>query len=111
MVQILGKKKCTDTKKAERFFKERRIPVQLRNMEEKPLSKGEWKHILAHYTPEELLDRKSQLFIKKGMEWMEYDPLEEMQENPSLIRTPVIRYEGKVTLGYTPQLWTEWDFS
>ncbi len=108
MIQILIKKKCQDSKKAERFFKERRIEIQVRDIEEKPLSDGEWKNILDHYRPEELIDENSQVFKKKKMSYMEYDPLEEMKEEPGLVRTPIVRSKGKVSVGHTPDIWGEW---
>lgn len=107
MIQILVKKKCSDSKKAERFFKERRIEIQVRSLEEKPLSEGEWKNVLNHYHPEELIDENSPVFKKKNMSYMEYDPLEEMKESPGLIRTPIVRSKGKVTIGYAPAHWEE----
>ena len=108
MIQILEKKKCQDSKKAERFFKERRIEIQVRSLEEKPLSDGEWKNVLDHYRPEELIDENSAAFKKKKMSYMEYDPLEEMQEEPGLIRTPIVRNKGKVTVGLEPDVWEDW---
>ncbi len=108
MIQILVKKKCQDSKKAERFFKERRIEIQVRNMEEKPLSEGEWKNVLSFFSPDELIDKASQAYKKKKMSYMEYDALEEMKEEPGLIRTPIIRNKGKVTVGHTPEVWEEW---
>ena len=108
MIQILGKKKCRDTAKAERFFKERGVPIQARSLEEKPLSEGEWKNVLDHVPPEELFDTDSPTFKKRKMEYMAYDELEEMREDPSLIRTPIVRYKGKVTVGLAPETWKEW---
>ncbi|MFP4562971.1 MAG: arsenate reductase family protein [Spirochaetia bacterium] len=108
MVQILGKKKCKETAKAERFFKERGVPIQSRSLEEKQLSEGEWKNIIDHYRPEELFDTDSKTFERRKMEYMEYDELEEMREDPSLIRTPIVRYKGKVTVGLAPDTWKEW---
>lgn len=108
MVQILTKRKCQDSKKAERFFKERRIQIQVRSLEEKPLSEGEWRNVLGFYSPDELIDESSSVFRNKKMAWMEYDPLEEMKEGPGLIRTPIVRYQKKVTVGYAPDTWKKW---
>lgn len=108
LIQILTRKKCQDSKKAERFFKERRIEIQVRSLEEKPLSEGEWKNVLAHFSPEELIDEDSPAYKKKKMSYMDYDALEEMKEEPGLIRTPVVRNKGKVTVGYQPEIWKEW---
>jgi arsenate reductase (glutaredoxin) len=108
MIQILVKKKCQYSKKAERFFKERRIEIQVRNMEEKPLSEGEWKNVLSFFSPDELIDKASRAYKKKKMSYMEYDALEEMKEEPGLVRTPIVRNKGKVTVGHTPKVWEEW---
>ena len=82
-IQIFGTKKCNDTKKAERFFKERGIKFQFIDMKEKDLL------ALIKYIAEE-------------------DKLEKVLENPQVIKTPVVRNGKQSTLGYQPDIWKAW---
>lgn len=107
-IQIIGTKKCNNTKKAIRFFKERNIPFYFVDLNERELSDGELSAIAAKAAPSELIDRESKIYRKKGYEYMEYDPLEEISENNLLMKTPVIRNGKLVTVGYDEKTWKEW---
>ena len=107
-IQIFGTKKCNDTRKAERFFKERNIKFHFRDLSEKGISKGELENIKRVSDLEELIDRKGQQFKKRNMEYLIFDVEEELLDDPLLFRTPIVRYKGEVTLGYQPDVWKEW---
>jgi arsenate reductase-like glutaredoxin family protein len=107
-VQIIGTKKCPDTRKAERFFKERGVQVHLLNLSEKPLSPGEVESITRRIDPDELIDRDSKTFRSRGLAYMVFDPVEEILKYPLLIRTPVVRMGSQVSVGHTPELWQQW---
>jgi arsenate reductase (glutaredoxin) len=92
---IYGTKKCQGTKKAIRFFQERRIEAQFRDLSEKPLTEGELKNLAQGKLPDALVDTGSPRYIKKGLAFMEYDPLEEILTDNSLLMTPVIRLDKK----------------
>ena len=63
-IQIFGRKKCFDTKKAERFFKERKVKYQFIDINEKPMSKGEMNNILRCMDTNELINTKSKDYTK-----------------------------------------------
>jgi len=108
MIQIFGVKSCNDTKKALRFFKDRKIEVQFINLKEKEISKGELKSITKTYDIEELLDREGKEFKKRNLEYYHFDTLELLMESPTLYKTPILRDRDKVTIGYKPEVWKEW---
>lgn len=108
MIQIFGKKSCNNSKKAERFFKERGIKVQYINLKEKGISKGELASVLRKYEIEDLLDKESKEYVKRNLKYMVYDTEELLMESPELFKTPILRYKNKVSLGYCPDEWLEW---
>jgi len=111
-IQIFGKPKCFDTKKAERYFKERGIKYQLINIKEKGMSKGELlsiKQAVGGY--ENLIDQnckdKDLLALVKYLR--EEDLEEKILENQRLIKIPVVRNGKKATIGYVPDIWKSWE--
>ena len=108
MIQILGVKNCNDTKKAIRFFKDRKIDIQFINLKEKGISKGELKSIVRIFDIEDLLDREGKEFKKRNLEYYVFDTLELLMESPTLFKTPILREKNKVTIGYKPEIWKEW---
>ena len=107
-IQILGTKKCRDTQKAERFFKERRIPFHFRDLNEKGIAKGELDNISRSVPVEELIDKEGKQFQKRGLQFIVYNIEEELLSDPLLLKTPIVRNEGKATIGYQPDIWKYW---
>lgn len=107
-IQIIGTKSCNDTKKAERFFKERRIPFHFRDLNEKGLSKGELENISRKISLDELIDKNGKQFKKRNLQFMVYNLEEELLNDPMLLKTPIVRNGNEVTLGYKPEIWKEW---
>ncbi len=107
-LQIFGTKKCKDTKKAELFFQQRRIPFQAINLAEKGMSRGEIQSILASLSLDDLIDTESKVYKEKNLQYMLCDKLEALLENPGLIKTPVVRDGKKATVGYKPEVWKTW---
>ena len=107
-IQIIGTKKCKDTQKAERFFKERRIQFHLRDLNIKGVSKGELENISRTIPIEDLLDKESKQFKKRNMEFMVYNIEEELLSDPLLLKTPIIRNGKLAAVGYQPEIWKEW---
>ena len=110
-VQIFGVKKCADTRKAQRFFKERGIRVQFVDLTEKGLSKGELRSVAAKVPMVQLLDRSHPQFVAKGLThaWLDANKIENLLlENPLLFRTPVVRNGKEATVGYCPEVWKTW---
>lgn len=93
---IYGTKKCPDTRKAERFFRERKIPLQIRDIGETPVAEGELKNLVAGRSPSDLVDTGSKQYIKRGLAFMEYDAFDELLADSALLVTPIIRIDRKV---------------
>jgi Spx/MgsR family transcriptional regulator len=111
-IQIFGTKKCNDTKKAERFFKERGIKYQFIDMKEKTMSKGEFTSVAqANGGIDAMLDPncKDQDTLALIRYTAEEDKLEKILENPQVIKTPVVRNGKQSTLGYQPDVWKKWE--
>ena len=111
-IQIFGTKKCNDTRKAERFFKERGIKYQFVDMKEKGMSKGEFTAVAASNDGmENLLDENCKdqdtLFLIKYL--AEDAKLEKILENPQVLKTPVVRNGKQSTIGYQPDVWKKWE--
>lgn len=111
-IQIFGTKKCNDTKKAERFFKERGIKFQFIDMKEKGMSKGEFTSVVqANGGLENMINweckDKDMLALIKYI--ANEDKLEKVLENPQVIKTPVVRNGKQSTLGYQPDIWKGWN--
>lgn len=111
MIQIFGTKKCFDTKKAERYFKERRIPYQRIDLQEKGMSRGELTAVCrAVKGLDNLLDPdcRDQQTLALVRYLVEADRLEKVYENQQLIKTPVVRNGPRATVGYCPEVWKDW---
>ncbi len=112
VVQIFGKKKCADTRKAERWFKERGIRVQSIELTEKGLSPGELKSVAARVGGMELLlDREGKRYVDKGLKYSApTGPRIEalLLEDPLLLKTPIVRRGSEATLGFCPETWEGW---
>ena len=111
-IQIFGTKKCNDTKKAERFFKERGIKYQFINMKEKGMSKGELTAVananggIDSMINPDAKDKDALALIKYIAE---EDKLEKLLETQQVIKTPVVRNGKQSTLGYQPDVWKKWE--
>ena len=108
-IQIFGTKKCNDTKKAQRFFKERGIKIHFRDLTEKGLSPGELQNISRSVEIEDLLDTESKQYKKRGLQFMVFNTEEELLEDPLLLKTPIVRNGKEATIGYKPDVWKEWE--
>ena len=111
-IQIFGTKKCNDTKKAERFFKERGIKFQFIDMKEKGMSKGELTSVAsANGGIMNMIDLDAK--DKDTVALIQYiadeDKLEKLLENQQIIKTPVVRNGRQSTLGYQPEVWKKWE--
>ena len=111
-IQIFGTIKCNDTKKAERFFKERGIKFQFIDMKEKGMSKGELTSVAStNGGIMNMIDPAAK--DKDAVALMQYiadeDKLEKLLENQQIIKTPVVRNGKQATLGYQPDVWKKWE--
>lgn len=108
-IQIFGKAKCFDTKKAQRYFKERRIKYQDIDLLKYGMSRGEFNSVKQAVGLSSLIDEKA-----KDAEILKYlahdaDREEKLFENQQWLKTPIVRNGKKATAGYCPDVWKEWE--
>ena len=107
-IQIFGKSKCFDTKKAERWFKERRIKFQSIDLVKYGISPGELKSVLNAVGLEALVDQNHPDAALLNYLAYDADKVEKLLDNPKLIRTPIVRNGKQATVGYAPEVWDSW---
>ena len=109
-IQIYSVKKNFDTQKAERYFKERRIPVQNMDLKKHRLGEREVQLMLKAVGAEQLLDREDKKVREHPACYYDRESLliPAIQENPWLLRSPVVRNGSRVTVGYQPEVWDGW---
>ncbi len=109
-IQIFGKSKCFDTKKAQRWFKERRVSFQNIDLLDKGLSKGELRSVMqAVGGLDQLIDPKHPDAALLAYLAYEEDKIEKVLEDPRLLRTPIVRNGRQATVGYCPEVWKGWE--
>ena len=111
-IQIFGTKKCFDTKKAQRYFKERGIRFQMIDLKEKEMSRGEFDNVCRALGGWQQLvdpnakDKQTLALLEALVDWQQEDKL---FENQQLFRTRVVRNGRQATVGYQPQVWQSWE--
>lgn len=108
MIQVFGTKKCSDTNKAIRFFKERAIKFQFIDLNEKEISKGELNSITKNISLEDLIDTEGKQFKKRNLQFMSYNLEEELLSDPLLFKTPITRLGNESVLGIDTEKWKNW---
>ncbi len=110
-IQIFGRSKCFDTKKAERYFKERRIPYQLVDLNRYGLSGKEFDSVLRGVGGiDQLIDWNGKSPEITLMKYMDDQRAKEDKvfDNPELMKTPIVRNGKLATVGFQPQIWEQW---
>lgn len=112
-IQIYGTAKCFDTKKAQRYFKERGIKFQFVDLIKFGMSKGEFNSIKTalKMSVDDLVNEKSKKYDSSFIKYLasEDAKIEKLLENQELFKTPIVRNGKKATLGYCPEIWKEWE--
>lgn len=110
-IQCFGKKKCFDTQKTERFFKERKIKYQFIDLNIKGLSKGELKSVKNSVGLNNLINTKAKDYKKLNLDQIRGEETKEeiLLNNPQLLNTPIVRNGKEATVGYSPEIWTTWE--
>lgn len=110
-IQIFGVKKCFDTQKAERYFKERKIKYQFIDLNLKGLSKGELESVKFAVGINNLINRNSKEYRANNMENIRTESVKEemLLNNPKLYKTPIVRNGKQSTVGYQPDIWKNWE--
>ena len=110
-IQIFGTQKSAETRKAERFFKERGIKFQSIDLKEKGLSKGEFRSVLqAVGSVDAMVDQncKNKDLLALVTYISEDDRADKIFENQEVIRQPIVRNGSQATVGYAPDVWKNW---
>ncbi len=108
-IQIFGKAKCFDTKKAERFFKERRIRYQYVDLLRFGMSRGELNSVKNAVGLEAMIDKNDEDYPLVQYLATAEAKLDKLFEDPYLIKTPIVRNGKQATVGYCPEVWKSWE--
>ena len=108
-IQIFGRNKCFDTKKAERYFKERRIKYQFVDLDRYGMSRRELESVRAAVGLEAMLNEKDPDYPLVQYLASDEAKLEKLFDCPWLIKTPVVRNGKQATVGCCPEVWKTWE--
>ncbi len=108
-IQIFGKSKCFDTKKAERYFKERRVKFQSIDIMKYGMSWGEFSNVKSAVGLAAMMDLEAK--DAEILKYLAHDAAKEEKifENQALIKTPIVRNGKKATVGFCPDVWKDWE--
>ena len=108
-IQIFGKNKCFDTKKAQRYFKERRVKFQYVDVLKYGMSRGELSSVKNAVGLEAMIDKDDQDYPLVQYLASDEAKLDKLYEEPFLIKTPIVRNGKQATVGYCPEVWKTWE--
>lgn len=110
-VQIFGVKKSSGTRKAQRFFSERRVKIHFVDLMERAASLGELRRFEQKFGVDGLLDKDSRMIRELGLQHARMSDdswLQKMVDEPLLLRMPLVRWQNKLTIGDAESEWKEW---
>lgn len=110
-IQVFGIDKDQATRAAQRFFKERRIPISFVDLRKRPIAPGELRRFVERLGARALLDETSKAYREAGLGYMrldESDIVDRLLADPALLRLPLIRNGSEVTAGRSESTWTTW---
>lgn len=108
IVQIFGVKNSAATRAAERFFKERRVAIQLVDLKVKPMAPGEIKRFVNRFGLPNLLDTESKSYADAGLKYLRLSDLEllaRIEKEPKLLRLPLVRAAKLLSIGQDEETW------
>jgi arsenate reductase (glutaredoxin) len=111
-VQIFGTAKCQDTRKAQRFFKERRARLHFVDLKQRAAAPGELRRFAQKFGTEALLDRDGKRFRERGLHVAHLTDdriFELLVEDPMLLRTPLVRSGNRLSIGPAEAEWRGWE--
>ena len=107
-VQIFGVKGSSATRAAERFFKERRVAIQMVDLNHKPMAPGEIKRFIDRFGLAALLDTTGKAYIDAGLQYLKVSDselLQRIEREPKLLRLPLVRGPKQVSIGHDEASW------
>jgi arsenate reductase-like glutaredoxin family protein len=106
--QIFGVKKSRATRAAERFFKERRVPIQLVDLTKKPMAPGEIKRFIDRFGLNALVDIEGAAYVNAGLKYLKVtdaELLQRIERDPNLLRLPLLRCAKHLSVGQDEAAW------
>jgi arsenate reductase-like glutaredoxin family protein len=110
-VQVFGTRKSADTRKALRFFAERRIVTHFVDFQERGPALGELRRFSERFGAASLVDRESRRFFDLGLQRSMHSDdwwLRRLTEEPAMLKQPLVRFGHRVTVGLDENSWREW---
>ena len=110
-VQVFGVRKDAGTRKALRFFSERRVKTHFVDLKKRAASKGELTRFAQRFGIEALIDQDGARFASMGLRAAHVPEsrwLEKLEEEPLLLRLPLVRWQKRLTVGVEEGEWSEW---
>ena len=107
-VQIFGVKNSQATRAAERFFKERRVQIQMVDLEKKPMAPGEIRRFIDRFGLTGLLDTEGKAYVDAGLKYLKVtdaELLERIAREPKLLRLPLVRSGNRISIGRDEGAW------
>ena len=109
-IQIFGSPKSFDSKKAERWFKERRIKYQYIDLLTKGLSLGEYRSVKAAVGFEALVNTQCDEYEDLGLQYVPPQAVDQrIADCPAVLNAPIVRNGKQATVGYCPEVWAKWE--
>ena len=107
-VQIFGIKKSNETRAAERFFKERRVPIQMVDLHQRPMAPAEIRRFADRFSLAALLDTEGKSYVDAGLKYLrmpDADILSRIEREPQLLRLPLVRAGNRLSIGRDEEAW------
>jgi arsenate reductase-like glutaredoxin family protein len=109
-IQIFGVKDSQATRAAERFFKERRIPIQFVDLKQRPMAPGEIRRFIDRFGLDKLIETEGKAYLDAGLKYLKITDTElvtRLETTPKLLRLPLVRSGNKLSIGQDEQSWKE----
>ena len=107
-VQIFGVKGSNATRAAERFFKERRIPIQMIDLQQKPMSAGEIRRFIEKFGLANLVDQEGKAYVNANLKYLKVSDAEllsKIEKEPKLLKLPLVRFANQLSIGQDETAW------
>jgi arsenate reductase-like glutaredoxin family protein len=107
-VQIFGLKNSQATRAAERFFKERRVPVHRVDLKQKPMAAGEIKRFVERFGPAGLIESEGTAYLDSGLRYLKLTDTEllgKIEREPKLLKLPLVRSGNRLSVGHDEETW------
>jgi arsenate reductase len=111
VIQVFGRNDSQDTRRAQRFFKERRMPIAFVDLKKRPPAPGELKRFAQKFGARALMDEGSRAYKKANLGYLtmgEQEVIERAIAEPRLLRLPLVRFGNQLTIGVEEATWKEW---